>query len=96
MSAKPTITLPREMDEDFYYMIGSAMGAESPAQCGRADQLWKKIVARADEDAAILAATQGQPDVDSVIQTLRMFGVTSKDTMDAIAALYTRPQVSLR
>jgi hypothetical protein len=45
------ITLPREMDEDLYYTVGSALGAQSPDQCGRADSLWKKLVARADSDA---------------------------------------------
>ncbi len=45
-----TISLPREMDEDLYYIVGGAMGAESPEQCGRADSLWKKLVSRADYD----------------------------------------------
>ena len=45
------ITLPREMDEDLYYIVGGVMGAQSPEQCGRADSFWDKLVARADRDA---------------------------------------------
>lgn len=48
----PTISLPRDMDEDLYYTVGSAMGAQSPDQCERADGLWCKLVARADRDKA--------------------------------------------
>ncbi len=44
------IVLPRELDEDLYYMVGGALGAESPEQCGRADPLWEKLVKRSDSD----------------------------------------------
>lgn len=45
------ISLPRAIDEDLYYIVGGAMGAQSPEQCDRADGLWDKLVARADRDA---------------------------------------------
>lgn len=51
MFAKDLITLPREMDEDLWYIVGGALGAESPEQCSRASPLWKKLVDRADRDA---------------------------------------------
>ena len=52
---EPVITLPRELDEDLYYIVGSAMGAESPEQCGRAAELWEKLVRRSDSDAKFKA-----------------------------------------
>lgn len=59
---KDTITLPREMDEDLWYIVGKALGAESPEQCSRAAPLWNKLVARADRDAAhINSVQQSQP-----------------------------------
>lgn len=45
------IVLPRKMDEDLYYIVGRALGAQSPEQCARADGLWDKLVSRADRDA---------------------------------------------
>jgi len=51
-----TITLPREMDEHLYYIVGGAMGAESPDQCRRADRLWKQLVAYSDPAAPAKAS----------------------------------------
>ena len=45
------IVLPREMDEDLWYIVGGSMGAASPEQCERAKPLWAKLVERADRDA---------------------------------------------
>lgn len=45
------IVLPRKMDEDLYYLVGGALGAQSPEQCGRADPFWAKLVSRADAEA---------------------------------------------
>ena len=50
-----TITLPREMDEDLWYLVGGALGAESPEQCARAAPFWKRLVTRADNDKAFKA-----------------------------------------
>lgn len=49
--SEQTITLPRVMDEDFWYLVGGALGAQSPEQCDRAEPLWNKLVQRADYDA---------------------------------------------
>lgn len=49
--SEQTITLPREMDEDLWYIVGGALGAQSPEQCNRAEPLWDKLVQRADSDA---------------------------------------------
>lgn len=46
------IILPRVMDEDLWYRVGSALGAQSPEQCGRAQPLWDVLVKRADADKA--------------------------------------------
>lgn len=48
------IILPRVMDEDLWYRVGSALGAQSPEQCGRAQPLWDVLVKRADADKACL------------------------------------------
>ena len=52
LSQEMYIILPREMDEDLWYLVGGALGAESPEQCARAAQLWNKLVKRADADKA--------------------------------------------
>ena len=60
-----TIKLPREMDEDLWYIVGHALGAASPEQCERAAPLWKKLVARADRDAEREASRKAlNPPVD--------------------------------
>ena len=56
-TTEQAIALPREMDEDLYYIVGGAMGAQSPEQCERATVLWDKLVARADRDAQRRRAT---------------------------------------
>lgn len=51
LGIEDAIVLPRKMDEDLYYVVGGAMGAQSPEQCARADVLWDKLVARSDRDS---------------------------------------------
>jgi len=64
------------MDEHLYYIVGGAMGAESPDQCRRADRLWKQLVAYSDPAAPAKASMKYKlkPGIVDVIDAMQWDG----------------------